>query len=465
MSRKTWVVWALILLLPGAVGLSTYCVQKNTWQERIVQAAKADSQDSAGSDYLKIYEEWSNLPAEEKANNPWGYNLYGGAEIRNRLKEGQTNRLLRDLPKLAKGLTDYPDELIENLYGPNWQEEVERYKTALNRGEILLMGSIFLLACGGLILSATAAKSLVSVLLGKSEKKKEDAYPPLSPEEAQTAAGKVNIDNISNKENREKTPAFETPQVTCRKAEDTEQSSDLCPQTSSRQNAKADSTEGYFKTFRKSSPTTAADSGTKETALPLAALSQKALYNQPKKDSYFGWAVEMETPAPLESLMTTEPLTRELTELTEEVSAIRQFAAQQQDQMRKLQDGYDWVIIRRFCLRIIRSIDNIEDRMAALDSTQQETAACLQDIRDELVFALESSGIEQFEPDLNIPYKGLEKYAEAVRQRIPTDNPELVGCIARVVRPGYQYLVNDDNVKIVRCAQVNLYEAKQNLQE
>ena len=86
----------------------------------------------------------------------------------------------------------------------------------------------------------------------------------------------------------------------------------------------------------------------------------------------------------------------------------------------------------------------------------------MEDIRDELVFALESSGIEQFEPDLEAPFKGLEKYAEAVRGRVETDNAELAGTIAKVVRPGYQYLISEDDVKIVRCAQVQLYEANQN---
>jgi molecular chaperone GrpE (heat shock protein) len=157
--------------------------------------------------------------------------------------------------------------------------------------------------------------------------------------------------------------------------------------------------------------------------------------------------------------MTTEPLTRELTELTEEVSAIRQYAVQQQDQMRKLQDGYDWMIIRRFCLRIIRCIDNIEDRMTHLETPEPMVSECLEDIRDELVFALESSGVEQFKPDLTMSFKGLEKYAEAVRERVFTDDANRVGCIAEVTRPGYQYLVNDDTVKIVRCAQVKLYEA------
>jgi molecular chaperone GrpE (heat shock protein) len=181
-----------------------------------------------------------------------------------------------------------------------------------------------------------------------------------------------------------------------------------------------------------------------------------------QKDDYFGWAIEEAESAEMETLMTTEPLTRELTELTEEVSAIRQFAAQQQDQMRKLQDGYDWMIIRRFCLRIIRCIDNIEDHIALLESQGIDAAVYLEDIRDELIFSLESSGVEQFRPDLQIPFKGLEKYAEAVRERVETEDGNMVGCIAKVARPGYQYLLNDEDVKIVRCAQVMLYETKQN---
>jgi molecular chaperone GrpE (heat shock protein) len=76
-----------------------------------------------------------------------------------------------------------------------------------------------------------------------------------------------------------------------------------------------------------------------------------------------------------------------------------------------------------------------------------------------LIFALESSGVEQFSPNVKTPFKGLEKYVEAVHQRVPVSNADWAGTIAEIVRPGYQYLINDDEVKIVRCAQVKLYDA------
>jgi molecular chaperone GrpE (heat shock protein) len=158
-------------------------------------------------------------------------------------------------------------------------------------------------------------------------------------------------------------------------------------------------------------------------------------------------------------MMSPEPVLNSLTELTEEVSAIRQYATQQQDQMRKLQDGYDWMLIRRFCMRIIRCIDNISDRIEQLNGQSRDANPhTLEDIHDELIFALESSGVEAFSPDVGASYKGLERYAEAIHDRMSTDQPQQSGTIARVIRPGYQYLISESDIKVVRCAQVQLYE-------
>jgi len=103
----------------------------------------------------------------------------------------------------------------------------------------------------------------------------------------------------------------------------------------------------------------------------------------------------------------SEPITSTLKELAQQVSAIRDYAASQQNRVEKLQDGYDWTIIRTFCLRVIRCIDNIEKRMEDLGKDDGATAH-LEEIRDELVFALESSGVEKFEPELNSEFHGQE---------------------------------------------------------
>ena len=152
---------------------------------------------------------------------------------------------------------------------------------------------------------------------------------------------------------------------------------------------------------------------------------------------------------------TSEPIDGTLKELTAQVSAIREYASQQQDRVKKLQEGYDWNIIRTFCLKIIRCIDNIEFRIN--ESNSKAERKNLEDVKDELLFALESSGVEHYEPQVGGDYRGQEKRAEAVKSKIDSDDQEMKGKIAEVLRRGYEYVIDEENTKIVRPAQVKLF--------
>ena len=145
-----------------------------------------------------------------------------------------------------------------------------------------------------------------------------------------------------------------------------------------------------------------------------------------------------------------------LKDLSEHVSAIREYATLQQGRMEKLQDGYDWNIIRTFCLRIIRCIDNIDFRIKSLQAKDVDVSD-LQEIHDELVFALESSGVERFSPEINTDYCGQEKKLEAIKDKVLCDDPALNGKIAEVVRYGYYHLIEDNNIKVIRPSQVKLF--------
>jgi molecular chaperone GrpE (heat shock protein) len=152
----------------------------------------------------------------------------------------------------------------------------------------------------------------------------------------------------------------------------------------------------------------------------------------------------------------SEPIGNFVKDLTGQVSAIRDYALTQQERIKKLQDGYDWNIIKTFGLKVIRSIDNLGDRIERFKNISVDTED-LEEIRDELVFGLESSGIEQYEPEIDSNYSGQEKIAEAVKERQSTDKPEMKGKIAAVVKPGYRHFIDDENFKVVRAARVKLY--------
>ncbi len=152
----------------------------------------------------------------------------------------------------------------------------------------------------------------------------------------------------------------------------------------------------------------------------------------------------------------SEPVKSSLDELTRQISAIREYASSQHERIEKLQEGYDWNIIKNFCLRVIRCIDNLENRIEKL-SRQGIDTTDLEEIMDELLFALESSGVEQFRPQINSDYDGKEKIVEVVKDRVCPGDPDMTGKIAEVVKPGYQYVIDDSNFKVVRAARVKLF--------
>jgi len=152
----------------------------------------------------------------------------------------------------------------------------------------------------------------------------------------------------------------------------------------------------------------------------------------------------------------SNPVNGSLEEITQQISAIREYASNQQDKIKKIQEESDWRIIRTFCLRVIRCIDNIEKRIEDWSQENKDTNA-LSEIRDELIFTLESSGVEQFEPEINTEYNGQEKLAEVIKEKQQTEDAAMKGKIAKVIRPGYQYLIDDKNIKIVRAALVKLF--------
>ncbi len=146
-----------------------------------------------------------------------------------------------------------------------------------------------------------------------------------------------------------------------------------------------------------------------------------------------------------------------LSDLSQQISAIREYASQQQNRNEKLQEGYDWNIVKNFCLRIIRCIDNIENRIGRFLDNDLDIAD-LEEIRDELIFSLESSGIEQFTPEINSDYSGQEKFAEVTKEKVSSNGGSVRGQIAEVIKPGYQYMIDEGNIRVVRAARVKLFE-------
>jgi hypothetical protein len=427
--NKIWLLWAVVLIIIGSTGIGGLWTYRNGEAREIALYQEKYSQTE--DEYLALYDQWSQLKPDEKLKNPWGHGKYGGQELFEELQKHQKERLKAQMDDLASGVKQ-PHALSDILYGPDWSTAVAKYKQKKEIGDLVLYASIAAFLGGLLLILITSIRMIIG-------RKSQTKYP-------EEMTGNATKDTLKKAAKAE----FE---------DDHYKKFVRASQHNHHENAEKaiDNTMvGYFEAVKyKKEKATTTKTDTKKTSETYSDKPKKTI-NASEYEGKFEPAAGINS---VETMMSTTPVAvanDSLSELTQEMSAIREFAAQQQDRVKQLQEGYDWVIIKRFCMRIVRCVDNLESRISKFEKAGEETGY-LQDVRDELVFALESSGVEQFEPGLEDDYKGLEKEVEAVRTRIKTNTASLKGKIAEIVRPGYKYVVNEDEVKVVRCAQVKLY--------
>lgn len=439
--------------------------------------------------YFSRYSQLPNLTPEEKNELTSELAEYTKNKTAEQLLQEQQERLSADLDKLAARQID-PGPAPEILYGPGWQQKVSEYAKHQQFSEVALTGAAVFTAIGMVIFLWCVLLAIARLII-KIVSAAFRAVGRLTEHSGRPAVDSA-AQSIQNKNMEPQDPPTKLPRR--RRLEGRSkvltasgwQKLDASPEDS-RQSDPASQDQEYLAA---SSPTRQrpvarvfaedpagesqatctliaessneanmedvlplSDSGEDETT-PLTTESLKTQADQLQQQ--IDQVRQAAQTAQQATLNPANPINNTLKELAQQITAIREYAASQQYRVEKLQDGYDWTIIRTFCLRIIRCIDNVEMRIAELAQRSIE-APYLREMHDELLFALESSGVEQFEPQINCDYRGQEKLIEALTEKVDCDDPQLSGKIAQVVRPGYHYFLNDDSVKVIRTAQVKLF--------
>jgi len=503
-------ILGLILLLVG--GYAYWRVYNETRAEQEL-TQNAGVQNSLGpEEYLEKYGRWHNLTPEQQNQLVLEIDKERHSKTPEQLAKEQQARLRADRDKLAAGQMN-PGDIADFLYGRGWEGEVERYKKSKEQTEIVQIIAVVCLAIGGTLFGLCTAIGVPWLAirafrsLRRRSSRESDEPEPKIPELTD-----IEHDAPAPVENQNpEPPPRERPKQRRRVLALSEvpgesRSSPSVPQEPAAVDELLTSAFGRQTTGGR--PSFAAQPGAAESAVAVLITDEQSGEKEWSADAQ--WATQVSFDAvPQASAQTrqvideptapvvlpeeetsvaentlkeqaedlqkqiaefkqvaqdvqqttrerSEPLTNTLKELAQQVSAIRDYAASQQDRVEKLQDGYDWGIMRAFGLKVIRCLDNLEGRVARL-SDEDDAVQHLEEIRDELLFALESSGIEQFRPEIDSDYRGQEKLAETMKEREPTQNPDQTGKIAKVIRPGYRYMIDDDNYKIVRAAQVKLF--------
>lgn len=434
---KKLAITASILLIVG-VSMLGWTLAENRKDQREVALYKLKYSERT-AEYKKQYDMWLVSPPHERPQLPFLLDENGNPKSRAQLQKDEQGRLRADMEELATGeITASP--FSDVLYGDNWQQKVIEYKKKQEQRRQVFIGSAVCTSMGGLIyvwwlllgvvrtiskgfsgsnqLSATGIGELKQI----KTKKQQGPDRGKSPQSKSKAKNRLpggcedekhsNIINSSRKRPAAATSRHDPTKVVKAEAKQIKKLSDEAEKIAV-MISESEEQAAVLKDSAKSKNDRQVDESSKQLDSTLSALS-------------------------------------------EQVTAIREYTSHQQDRLEKLQDGYDWNIIRTFCLRVIRCIDNLDGRIKRL-SEKGDSPVHLEEVHDELIFALESSGIEQYKPEINSEYRGQEKYAEAVKEKQSCDDPKKSGRIADVIRPGYQYFINEDNVKVVRTAQVKLY--------
>ncbi|MBN2136816.1 MAG: hypothetical protein JW720_03335 [Sedimentisphaerales bacterium] len=464
MLRKFAVFGCVLLVIGGAV-LGWVLSEKAAEQKRLTACRLKYS--SEPDEYLERYSAWLKMSPDDRASKPLEVNGYGQAKTKAEIELDQKERLEANLDGLATGELDI-QPFADVLYGENWRDIVEQYRKRKEFRESVLTGSVVMALTGGITFSCCFVFWLLRLLVGGISRLKRPSLRPDAEQSGNSADGYNTSATPVNNDDASFVPFVHAARaIVGQSAKDVSLDVDSVYGSSQVDAAGRDRRKIPLLVPSENSAgaqKTSTSGGSKEgssdrlgqrrggVAMLEESLKAKARQLEEQMRQFKRRNQNVEQNASDISSSTDGTLK----ELAEQVSAIREYAAHQQERVQKLQDGYDWNIIRTFCLRVIRCIDNMESRIESLlqDDAQAEH---LDEAKDELIFALESSGVEQFRPELNSLYSGQEKSTEVIKEKEKSDDPEQTGRIAKVVRPGYQYFIDEGNTKIVRAAQVKLY--------
>ncbi len=457
------IIRTILLIITCGCG-ALYYVASSNYQHSLAEILECRQEFKTSQDpYWQQYREWSALPLDQQFQSPWGRKPYGEAPM-DKKSEYQRVHLLASLESIAAGKFE-PGPYARELYGANWKtvanDKIADMQSRHQWMQYALLGTIV----SSLAFIISILWLLVSIV-SKVGKKNPFASSVIQHQNAQkeTASEERASSSQPASQSAATAPVNSQPEPAAKISEDDSSVSDRISQ---RRQLQYNTTE-----FWSQSPPAAARLNkanwnhtvseipkdrqndldmVKTAAKPLTDNTPPSAFGPPQLQNQKNIAVSAE--------IKSEPEPSDLGKLTEELTALREYASSQQSRIEKYQDGYDWNILKNFCLRIIRCIDNLETQIEKLEMAGEDVTS-LQNAYDELVFALESSSIEQYRPDLDSQYKGQEKCMEVVKQRKLCADPKRDGAIAAVIRPGYRYVVDSQQPKIVRTAQVMLYQAQ-----
>lgn len=226
----------------------------------------------------------------------------------------------------------------------------------------------------------------------------------------------------------------------------------LCEKLKSLEKTGRENSEGNRRSFKEANTKLTADIQAAVDELQTAKDSIRAVVDTGEKN--------------LQRVNATQGKAEELAEVNAEtmqsihqqLEGIREYTAEQHRLVERYQKGFEWVVVSDLGKRVIRVTDGITKDLGQ-EQMDNETRARLEDIRDELHFALESKGIELIESvEVGSNSKDLREMVR-VRETDTTSAPSKDGIVKDIIRPGYRLVLDAQGPgRVIRPVEVSIWK-------
>lgn len=142
------------------------------------------------------------------------------------------------------------------------------------------------------------------------------------------------------------------------------------------------------------------------------------------------------------------------------VDNVREYVSKQADETRRWQEGYDWRILKNYLMRIVSTLNEVEDQIATYrkEGKPEEFLSDLDFLKEALEIHLEEEGLMAYTPAVGSTLDAIRD--EPRTSVVALSEEQVIGTIAEVLRKGYEIDLGAET-KVVRKAQVVVYKKKE----
>lgn len=148
-----------------------------------------------------------------------------------------------------------------------------------------------------------------------------------------------------------------------------------------------------------------------------------------------------------------------ITNVDEKIAPFEKVAREKNDELKEYKKGYEYSRFKALLDGIIETIIFIENSEKKINTNDEIAKSYFESTKDKLLIILNNSGIEPFEPELNIQsldHQGCEVDINTE----PTNDKSKNDLIHSVVSRGYKLNLKDGTTHFIKKALVKVYEYK-----